>query len=415
MVKQKRTVLMMPAACGLGHAMRCVCLGKALHEKGYNIAFAASSKILDMIRQYDFKQLHKVKDDSWKAASITEIGEIITRRPHLQQALDDELQIIERVKPGLIINDFRLTPRFSAHIKGIPWAALASHAFYFTEQRHILNSMLIRANLRGWAQEFGQISSRLAEKVGWLFKKTGLAPIKDWPEITLSPFCTLITSIPELEGVEDLPERTYFVGPLSMHLHEHRKNLSESEIKNELNEYGIDISLTNKIIYVCLSAPVGDRTVFGFNKQVLLYVQAAFSDDKYKVIIADKTTKKSVSNNNIFHTPYVPNRLIYSLKNLVAITNGTQIKNMEMAFNMVPMLNLPVSSENLLNAFMLKDKGATRAIFGEQLSGDIIREEVEKLFKSQSYKVALKGLRKSLMKYIDPGVALKCLAQHKLV
>ena len=415
MIKEKKSVLMMPAACGLGHAMRCVCLGKALQEKGYNIAFAGSEKILDLIRQYNFKQLYETKDDSWKATSIAEIGEIITERSHVQQSLNDELQIIERVKPKLIINDFRLTPRFSAHVKNIPWVALASHAFYFTKLRSILNSILIRVNLSDWVQEISQISSRLARKVGWLFEKTNLPPIEDWPEITLSPFCTLITSIPELEGISHLPEYAHFVGPLSINLYEQKKAIEESEIKKRLEKYGIDISLDDKVVYVCLSAPIGDKAACGFNQQVLSYVKTAFSGNKYKVIIVNKDTNKPTSANNIFVTPYVPNELIYRLKHLVAITNGTQIKNIEMAFNIIPMLNLPVSSENLLNALILKDKGAVRVIFGKQLSSSIIKKEVYELFNNESYKVALKRIRENLEKYINPEIAIKFLAQHNLI
>jgi len=415
MVKEKKSVLMMPAACGLGHAMRCVCLGKALQEKGYNIAFAGSEKILDLIRQYNFKQLYKAKDESWRATSITEIGEIITEHSHIQQALNDELQIIERVKPNLIINDFRITPRFSAHIKNIPWVALASHAFYFTKLRGILNSILIRINLSDWVQEISQISSRLARKVVWLFEKSGLSPIEDWPEITLSPFCTLITSIPELEGISHLPEYAHFVGPLSINLYEQKKTIEESEIKKGLEKFGIDISLDDKIVYVCLSAPIGDTAAYGFNQQVLSYVRTAFSGDNYKVIIVDKDTDKMISANNIFVTPYVPNEFIYKLKHVVAITNGTQMKNIEMAFNIIPMLNLPVSSENLLNALMLKVKGASRMIFGEQLSSSIIRREVYELFNNESYKVALKRIRKNLERYIDPEIAIKYLMQYNLI
>ena len=415
MVKEKKSVLMMPAACGLGHAMRCVCLGKALQEKGYNIAFAGSEKVLDFIRQYKFKHLYKTKDESWRATSIAEIGEIVTERSHVQQALNDELRIIERIKPNLIINDFRLTPRFSAHIKNIPWVALASHAFYFTKMRNIINSILIRVNLSSWVQEFSQISSRLARKVSWLFEETGLAQIEDWPEMTLSPFCTLITSIPALEGTSHLPENAHFVGPLSLNLHEQEKTMKESEIKKRLKKFGIDISSDNKVVYVCLSAPIGDKAAYGFNQQVLSYVRTAFSRDKYKVIIVDKNINEPNSANNIFVTPYVPNELIYRLKHLVAITNGTQIKNMEMAFNIIPMLNLPVSSENLLNALTLKDKGAVRVIFGKQLSSSIIKKEVYELFNNESYKVELKRIRKNLERYIDPEIAIKYLIQHSLI
>jgi UDP:flavonoid glycosyltransferase YjiC (YdhE family) len=415
MVKEKRSILMMPAACGLGHAMRCVCLGRALQEKGHNIAFAASKKILDVIRSYKFKHLYETKDESWRATSLTEIGEIVTERSHVQQALNDELQIIERVKPSLIINDFRLTPRFSAHLKNIPWAALASHAFYFTKLRGILNSILIRVNLSNWVEEFSQVSSRLARKVVWLFKETGLPPIEDWPEITLSPFCTLIASIPELEGTSHLPEHAHFVGPLSMNLCEQKKAIEESEIKKRLEKFEIDISLDDKIVYVCLSSPVGDTAFNNYNQQVLSYVQSAFKEAEYKVIIVDKDTDKSASKNNIFITPYLPNELIYRLKHLVAITNGTQMKNMEMAFNIIPMLNLPVSSENLLNALMLSDRGACRVIFGKQLSGTIIKREIRELFSDLSYRVALKNIRHSLKEYVNPGMAIAHLKQYNLI
>jgi len=42
MIEKKKSVLMMPAACGLGHAMRCICLGKALQEPIREIIAIAS-------------------------------------------------------------------------------------------------------------------------------------------------------------------------------------------------------------------------------------------------------------------------------------------------------------------------------------------------------------------------------------
>ncbi|MFC1631442.1 hypothetical protein ACFL2I_02705, partial [Candidatus Omnitrophota bacterium] len=84
MAKAKQSVLMMPAACGLAHVMRCICLGKALQEKGCKVVFAGNKNILDLARDYNFKQLYETKDESWKARSIIEIGEIVSKRPHVQ-------------------------------------------------------------------------------------------------------------------------------------------------------------------------------------------------------------------------------------------------------------------------------------------------------------------------------------------
>lgn len=121
------SILFTPTANVLAHVSRCVVLASELKQRGHRIAFAGTPKYL--------KDPAVVGDEAFEFYPLTDfdldegldILRTISRLPKervIEEIIAAELQMLDRVRPRVVIVDFRPTMYISARLRRIPLIAL---------------------------------------------------------------------------------------------------------------------------------------------------------------------------------------------------------------------------------------------------------------------------------------------------
>ena len=120
-------ILFFAEAVTLAHIARCITLADALHASGqYTITIAADNRYDDIIGEVPFQRVPLNSISSRYFAKKLADGMPIYDVKTLTGYVNEDLAIIDQIKPDFIIGDFRLSLAISARIKKIPYASITN-------------------------------------------------------------------------------------------------------------------------------------------------------------------------------------------------------------------------------------------------------------------------------------------------
>jgi len=127
MREQMKHLLFFAEAVTLAHIARCITLANELHNSGdYIVSIAADSRYDEVIGSVPFQRipLHSISSQYFakKLANGLPIYNVQT----LTDYVNEDLIIIDEVKPDFIIGDFRLSLAISSRIKEVPYATVTN-------------------------------------------------------------------------------------------------------------------------------------------------------------------------------------------------------------------------------------------------------------------------------------------------
>ena len=119
-----RRVLFFAEAATLAHVGRPLVLARALAAAGWQVTFARPTSCAWMTANDDFETLDLVCQPAAEFARRLDAGRPLYDLDTLQRYVADDLALLERVQPDLVIGDFRLSLSVSARLAGIPYATI---------------------------------------------------------------------------------------------------------------------------------------------------------------------------------------------------------------------------------------------------------------------------------------------------
>ncbi|MDF1831233.1 MAG: glycosyl transferase family 1 [Porticoccaceae bacterium] len=122
----KLRILFIAEAVTLAHVARPAVLATSLSQAAYEVLFAVDPRYNDL-----FPELDEFRHDLWSISSEQFLnalakGQRLYTTKVLERYVHDDLELIERLKPDLIVGDFRLSLSISARLKSIPYAAISN-------------------------------------------------------------------------------------------------------------------------------------------------------------------------------------------------------------------------------------------------------------------------------------------------
>lgn len=124
--RKKPVVLLVAEAVTLAHFARIVTLAKALDPDVYEVVVAADPRYADLEKPFDCA-FHPIRSiPSAEFAQALARGKSLYSVKTLTQYVEDDLALLDRVKPDLVIGDFRLSLAVSAPLRRIPYAAVVN-------------------------------------------------------------------------------------------------------------------------------------------------------------------------------------------------------------------------------------------------------------------------------------------------
>lgn len=125
-VKKRPTILLVAEAVTLAHFARVITLAKALDPASYEIVVASDPRYTALEGQSSFsvQAIHSISSEQFNYALAQ--GKPLYGYETLDRYVQEDLALIDRVKPDLVIGDFRLSLSISAPMRGVPYVAVVN-------------------------------------------------------------------------------------------------------------------------------------------------------------------------------------------------------------------------------------------------------------------------------------------------
>jgi UDP:flavonoid glycosyltransferase YjiC (YdhE family) len=124
--RNKPAILLVAEAVTLAHFARIVSLAKALDAERYEVAVASDQRYASLAGSLGcaFHPIRSIPSSEFAQALAR--GKPLYSVETLRQYVEDDLALLDRVKPDLVVGDFRLSLAVSAPLRHIPYAAVVN-------------------------------------------------------------------------------------------------------------------------------------------------------------------------------------------------------------------------------------------------------------------------------------------------
>ncbi|MBL8483724.1 MAG: glycosyltransferase [Rhodocyclaceae bacterium] len=217
-----RKVLFFAEAASLAHVARPVVLAQALDAKKWQVEFAASEGFALCFAGTDWPR-HKLT--SIAAREFLERlagGKPLYTATELQSYVEDEVALLEKVKPDVVVGDFRLSLSVSARVAKIPYVAIANA--HWSPYSSVPEFPMPDLKGMGWLPlgvaksifsmvapfAFGQ-HRRPLNRVRELY---GLEQLSELTRVYTDSDLCLYADTPDLVPTRNLPPDHQYVGPI---------------------------------------------------------------------------------------------------------------------------------------------------------------------------------------------------------
>lgn len=402
----------MAASCGEAHLYDCMQLGNALNTEGHTVAFVIGSSQRQRAKDFGINEIYEVLDICYLAESEWDLFESITEHDYIEICLSQEKEVIEEFRPDFIVSDFRLTAGISAYIHNIPWVSMLAQLWYLPGYRFLLQDVFERSGLDTISAESIDLRfQQLAKKLNWLMKNMKMSGVADLMQVYISPFCTLLRTIPVFAGDCLLPENFRIVGPF---FPRKIKKQPTNEVTIQLRSRNMNIEPHRKTIILRLSGLIIDRS--GAEKWVEK-VKQLFTNTEFQLIVVGDSSHKTICGaDNVVVSSFIPFELVFQLDSIALVSNGGLNTTSQAIAWEVPHLVIPTQVENEYNAFIVKELGVGDLLFPPfETSPEVAFEKINNLFNDEKYKLSLSKTKKYFDEFLGVTTAIECLRKQQLI
>lgn len=364
--KHRRIRVLFVAECvTLAHFARPVALAGLLPSDRYEVHLAADERYLQFAGEpRPFVYYHLPSVDPSMFARALEKGNPVYDAMTLRRYVEDDLVLIDRVKPDVVIGDFRLSLAVSAPLSEVPYVSLINAYWSPYAQTRFPVPQLLLTRLLGvpFAQKLFDVVRpavfiRHAAPLNKTRSHFGLAPLKgdlrhaySWADYTLYP------DIAEAFEMAAMPSNHRFLGPV----------LWSPTVK--LPDWWSQVPDDRPVVYLTLGSS-GSSDLF---ERIL----TALGEETVYVIGSKAGARlSSAPPRNAFLADYLPGDAATRRADLV-ICNGGSLTTYQAVAVGVPVLGIPSNLDQHLNMLAMQRLGVCGVLRAEKAVSQAILESV---------------------------------------
>jgi len=392
--RKKPVILLIAEAVTLAHFARIVTLARALGGSAYEVVVASDPRYADLEAplDYTFHSIQSISSSEFTQALSR--GKPLYSVATLTQYVEDDLALLDSIKPDLIIGDFRLSLAVSAPLCKIPYAAVVN-AYWspFADIAYPVPdlSMTRILGLR-LAQKLFDIVRPLAfalhaRPLNQVRRRFGLPSLgSDLRTVYTWGDYTLYADIPELAPTRNLPASHHYLGPVFWSAH--------TSLPNWWNQ----LSDEKPLVFVSL----GTSGQAGLLPMVL----TALSQLPVTVIVA---TAGKIALADVPANAYIADYLpmdIATKRSRMVISNGGSMAGYQALASERPIIGLCSNMDQLLNMGAIERLGAGFALRADRASSAEIFSAVRTMLDDSSYAQSASQLSRMIQQH-DSGQRLR--------
>lgn len=381
-MSRPKRVLFFAEAVTLAHVARPIALAQRLDGSAYECTIACDMRYQRFLQDgpWTHAPLRSIESERFLRALAKgrPVYDLDTLRGYVRQ----DLELIERFEPDLVVGDFRLSLSVSARLARVPYVTISNAYWspYYARPDFPMPVLPMTSvlPLRVAAAMF-RLASPMAMRshcapLNHLRAENGLPSLgTNLRRIYTDADLTLYADAPELFELRNTPANHRLVSPLLW-----EPNLPQLAWWHELRG-------DRPIVYVTLgsSGP----------KRALARVLDALASLPLQVIASSAgETLEPTRWPNAFIAPYLPG-LAAAARSAVVICNGGSLTAYQALMSGVPVLGIANNMDQFMNMQALEAAGVGRIFRGDRLDGEQLRAAVVAAINGQIIGARAQGLK----------------------
>lgn len=220
--RNRPVILLVAEAVTLAHFARIATLARALDPFSFDVVLASDPRYinLDRLAGLNFQPIRSIPADQFSRALAR--GKPLYKAETLTRYVEEDLTLIDRVRPDLVVGDFRLSLSVSAPLRQVPYASVVNAYWspYADISYPVPDIPMTRILGVGLAQKLFDFARPLvfaahAQPLNRVRRRFGLPALGDdlrksytWGDYTL------YADIPEMVPTRHLPLHHRYLGPV---------------------------------------------------------------------------------------------------------------------------------------------------------------------------------------------------------
>ena len=386
----KKKILVMPDGNWLSHVSRPFEIAKILRGKGYEVLFASDGYYMKLPREKGFRVLPIKTINPNRVLECSRSGRANWYEYDLlKECVEEDLKLLRKIKPDLVLTDFRLSLSTSCESAGIPLAVTLNAAWtnYYNVKikapEHLKITQLLGKRLTSliipWVKD--AVLSFDCFPYNKLRAEMGLSKRRNIWDIFRGDI-NLIVDIPEYGPTRDLPHNFHYVGPI----------MWEPDIEVPVWLQSLDPA--KPTIYFTMGSTGFPR----FFEQAI----EIFRDSKYQCVMTTAGMAELTDiPKNFFVADYAPGSTIMEQADVVVCHggNGTIYQAMSRG---VPIIGIPTMHDQEFNLDRVVDLGIGIHLSERKFKPAHLREAVEIVLSKKTYRENASKYKMILRKYDGP-------------
>lgn len=400
-----KTILAVPDGNALAHTTRTVQVASELRKLGYRVQFATDGKYVPLIRAAGFACEPHLTLDPKSVLNICREGRTnYYTEEFLHRCVEADCALFDRVKPDLVLSDFRFSVSTSAEVAKVPHAVILNSLWtnYFsgrlTAPENTVFSRIFGKTLvsllspyltklvKSWVLKFDNRAHNRVRRAYGLKKRTDLLDL-------IAGDLNLLADIPAFGPTKNLPERFVYVGPIVW-----QPEIAEPDWFGKLDP-------ERPAIYISMGS-TGDPRMFE-------EVVRVFGDTPYQCMITTAGLAKMESlPSNIHVVEFAPGEKLMAKADLVICQggNGTVYQALRSG---VPILGYPTMHDQHFNMDQVERLGMGTRMSLYPFDADTLRAEADRIVSGRTqYRSVAESLKPEFEKYPGEKAAALAIDRH---
>lgn len=401
-IRGRRRVLFIGESVTLAHTGRPVTLAMGADFSRYDVFVACSRKYHHLLADAPFTLKTIESIPSERFLKSVAVGSPIFRLADLRRYVEDDLRLIEEVKPDIVIGDLRLSLEVSAPLSNTPhiaitnayWSPYGRQRFPFPE--HPLTKLV--------GNRFASLLYRCTRPAAFAYhtlpvnrirREYGLPPLSyDLRKIYTHGDFTAYADIPELFPTFDLPDHHRYLGAV----------LWSPDCA--LPAWWDEIPPENPLVYVTLGS--------SGKADLLPKVLGALADFPVTVLAATAGLI-DVENvpDNVRIAEYLPGQKAAQISTIVICNGGSPTTQQALVAGR-PVVGLCSNMDQFLNMEAVQRAGAGEFLRAGEADVNTIRQTVRRVLDEPRYRESAARLAEQFAKY-DAAARFWSLVEDVLI
>ena len=366
-----KRVLFFAEAVTLAHVARPIVLAKGLDAAHYEVVIACDPRYKRFLDLEPWQTLPLQSISSRQFLRALASGSPVYDLETLRRYVKEDLALIDRVKPDLIVGDFRLSLSVSARLAGVPYASVTNAYWspYYPVHKFPLPVLPMTKYLPvPVAKQLFRLAQSFAfnlhcKPLNRVRQENGLLSLgDDLRRVYTDADYTLYADVPAMFPTENLPSNHHYLGPILW------------SPPDTLPEWWSHLPDDKPIIYLTLGSSGPEHLI-----QIVLNALA----DQPVIVIAS-TAGAVVPQRlpaNVYIADFLPGMQAAARSKLVICNGGSPTSQQALAAG-VPVLGIASNMDQFLNMQAVVEAGAGIVLRADRISGDGIRAAVNKILVS---------------------------------